>query len=175
MQSEASTNGEWRRIVPSGDHRINLQAAQILTSPASSVVESPDNGRLFLYVYPELALTTRGSGSLPYLQDLGSPLWQTSWVTCAEINPKTAERLDLPPGGSIVIKNDRGEITAQVRVSPGIRPDVIAVHSGGGRVHGGRYAAGIGANPLRLVKTEPGGDPRRVRREPTLVHIERVA
>jgi Molydopterin dinucleotide binding domain len=160
--------------VPPGEHRINLQAAQILTSPAASLVEASDTGRLFLYVYPELTLATRASGSLPYLQDLGSPLWQTSWVTCAEINPKTAEHLDLASGSSIKIKNDRGEITAQVRVSPGIRPDVIAVHSGGGRGHGGRYAAGIGSNPLRLVKTQSGGDSRSVRREPTLVHIERL-
>ena len=29
-----------------------------------------------LVVFPELALTTRGAGSLPYLQDLGSPLWR---------------------------------------------------------------------------------------------------
>ena len=169
-------HGEWRRVVPPADHRINLQAAQFLAkSPVPGGVESPDDGRLFLYVYPELTLTTRNSGSLPYLQDIGSPLWQTSWVTSAEINTKTAEHLGLAAGDSIKIKNDRGEITAQVRPSPGIRPDVIAVHSGGGRVHGGRYAAGIGSNPLRLVKTEPGGDSRRVRREPTLVRIERLA
>ena len=84
-------HGEWRRVVPLADHRINLQAAQFLArSPATGGVESPADGRLFLYVYPELTLTTRSSGSLPYLQDLGSPLWQTSWATSAEINTKTA-------------------------------------------------------------------------------------
>jgi len=83
--------------------------------------------------------------------------------------------LGLALGDTIKIKNDRGEVAAQVRVSPGIRPDVIAVHSGGGRVRGGRYAEGIGSNPLRLVKTEAAGDPRRVRRELTFVRIERVA
>ena len=169
-------HGEWRRVVPPADHRINLQVAEFSAkSQVPSRVEGPDAGRLFLYVYPELTLTTRSSGSLPYLQDLGSPLWQMSWVTSAEINPKTAEHLGLEQGDSIKIKNDRGEMTARVRVSPGIRPDVIAVHSGGGRVDGGRYAAGIGSNPLRLVKTEPGGDLWRVRREPTLVRIERLA
>ncbi len=169
-------HGEWRRVVPPADHRINLQAAEFSTkSQVPSRVESPDAGRLFLYVYPELTLTTRGGGSLPYLQDLGSPLWQMSWATSAEINTKTAEHLGLAQGDGIKIKNDRGEVTARVRVSPGIRPDVIAVHSGGGRLHGGRYAAGIGSNPLRLVKTEPGSEARRVRREPTLVHIERLA
>jgi len=168
-------HGEWRRIVPRGDHRIDLQAVQFATQPESVArVEGPDD-RLALYVYPELTLTTRGGVSLPYLQDLGSPLWQTSWVTSAEINPKTAVHLGLALGDTIKIKNDRGEVAAQVRVSPGIRPDVIAVHSGGGRVRGGRYAEGIGSNPLRLVKTEAAGDPRRVRRELTFVRIERVA
>ena len=169
-------HGEWRRVVPPADHRINLQAAELATKAQSySHDESAAAARHLLYVYTELALTTRGGGSLPYLEDLGSPLWQTSWVTSAEINTKTAERLGLEPGDNIKIKNDRGEMTARVRLSPGVRPDVIAIPSGGGRVHGGRYDAGIGANPLHLVKTEPGSDTRRVRREPTLVHIERLA
>lgn len=169
-------HGEWRRIVPPGDHRINLEAAPFATqSEVLARVESANEGRLLLYVYPELTLATRPGGSLPHLQDLGSPLWESSWVTSAEINPKTARHLELAPGDHVKIKNDRGEITVQVRVSPGVRPDVIAVHSGGGRVHGGRYSEGIGANPLRLVKTESSGDSRRVRREPTLVRIERVA
>lgn len=169
-------HGEWRRVVPPGDHRISLQTAEFsIKSPLGGRVESPDDGRLYLCVYPELTLTTRGGGSLPYLQDLGSPLWQTSWATGAEINTKTAEHLGLVHGDTIKIKNDRGEVTARVCVSPGIRPDVVAVHSGGGRVHGGRYDAGIGSNPLHLIKTEPGSETRRVRREPTLVHIERLA
>lgn len=168
-------HGEWRRVVPPAGHRINLQAAQLLTGwqpPARA--EGAEDGRLVLYVYPELALSTRTSGSIPYLQDLGSPLWQSSWVTVAEVNPRTAEHLHLKSGERIKIKNDRGEITAQVRTSPGIRPDVVAVHSGGGRVQGGRYAAGIGSNPLRLVKMERSSDSQRVRREPTLVRIERL-
>lgn len=169
-------HGEWRRVVPRGDHRIHLQAAQFATRPSvSGQTEAPGDGGLLLCVYPELALTTRVSGSLPYLQDLGSPLWQRSWVTCAEINTKTAAHLRLASGDTIKIKNDRGELTVGVRVSPGIRPDVVAVPSGGGRLVGGRFAAGIGANPLRLVKAEAGGDSRRGRREPTLVRIERVA
>jgi anaerobic selenocysteine-containing dehydrogenase len=168
-------HGEWRRIAPPANHRMNLQAAQFLSRPAvAGQGENPEAGRLLLYVYPELTLTTRISGSLPYLQDLGSPLWQSSWGTNAEINSRTAERLGLASGDRVKIKNDRGEIHARVRVSPGVRPDVVAVHSGGGREAGGRYAAGLGANPLRLVKTEPGGDSRRVRREATVVSVERV-
>lgn len=168
-------HGEWRRVVPPADHRINLHAAQMLTKPpVLGGSERPDEGRLLLYVYPELTLAARTSGSLPYLQDLGSPLWQRSWVTVAEINPATAVRFGLASGDAVSIRNDRGEVAAQIHVSPGIRPDVIAVHSGGGRAHGGRYAAGIGSNPMRLVKTDPGGDPRSVRREPTLVRVERA-
>jgi anaerobic selenocysteine-containing dehydrogenase len=167
-------HGEWRRLVPRGDHRINLQPVQFSTQPEAFARVEDTSGRLALCVYPELTLTTRGGAALPYLQDLGSPLWQTSWVTSAEINPKTAAHLGLALGDSIKVKNDRGEVTAQVRVSPGIRPDVIAIHSGGGRGHGGRYAAGIGANPLRLVKAEPTGDGRSVQRELTFVRVERV-
>jgi hypothetical protein len=133
-----------------------------------------DDDRLFLHVYPELTLAARTSGSLPYLQDLGSPLSEVGWVTDAEINPRTAERLGLARGSMIKIMNDRGQVTARVQISPAIRPDIIAVQSGGGRGNGGRYAAGIGSNPLRLVKLASAGDLRRVDRDPVLVRVERA-
>jgi len=169
-------HGEWRRLVPRGDHRINLQAVQFpVKSRILGEAEITTGDDLVLYLYAELALTTRVSGSLPYLQDIGSPLSQTGWVTSAEINPATADRLGLVDGDSVQVKNDRGEITARVRLSRGIRPDVVAVHTGGGRVHGGRYSQGVGANPLRLVAAGSEGDARRLRGAPSVVRIERRA
>lgn len=172
----AYAHQEWRRVVPLGDHRINLRSAQFPTkSAARRQIEQPDGGQLYLYLYSEPALATRPGGSLPYLQDLGSPLFQTGWVSSAEINPETARRLGLAHRDALRIKGARGEMTARVCLNPGIRPDVVAVAIGGGRVLGGRYAAGIGSNPLRVAAVE--ADPRssRVGTEPDIVEIKRVA
>lgn len=167
---------EWRRLAPVGDHRIQLQAAQFpAKSPVRTQIESPGNGELFLYLYAEPILATRTSGSLPYLQDLGSPLLQPGWVTSAEINPETAKHLGIAHGDRVKVESELGALTARVCASPGIRPDVLAVHTGGGRTHGGRYAAGIGSNPLRLAAA--GADVRSDRTgfEVQVVRVERLA
>jgi hypothetical protein len=165
---------EWRRIAPQGEHRIHLEAAQFpTTSLARKQIERPGNGELFLYVYSEPILATRPGGSLPYLQDLGSPLLQPGWVTSAEINPETAKRLGIVHGGRLRVESARGELTARVCVTPGIRPDVVAVHTGGGRIRAGRYAAGIGSNPLRVVAAGgPGEEPDS---GPEIVRVKRQA
>ncbi len=161
---------EWRRIAPQGAHRIRLEAVQFPAKPPGrGPIERLATAELLLYVYSEPILATRTGGSLPYLQDLGSPLLQAGWVTSAEINPETAKRLGVVHRGRLRVESARGALVARVCVTPGVRPDVVAVHSGGGRVHGGRHAAGIGANPLRLVTagspadgTEPGPEVVRV-------------
>ncbi len=166
-------HGEWRRLVPGGDHRINLEAIEVQATPQRVQL---DNGELLLDLYAVTPLSTRTAGSLPHLQDLGSPFTETGgWVTGAEIHPKTAQRLGIAHGDTVEIESGRGKIRARMLVSPGIRPDVLAVHTGGGRVHGGRYSAGIGSNPLRLVTTVDGNGRRRVGATQTKVRVHRVA
>lgn len=168
-------HGEWRRVVPPGDNRINLEPLRAAFRPrALETPETPTDGALFLYVYPEFLLTTRTSGSLPYLQDLGSPLSQKGWVTSAELNPATAQRFGLAHGDRVKISNEYGEIEAVLALYAGIRPDVIAVHSGGGRVSGGRYAAHIGANPLRLLSARDADTAGRLLWRPTSVQVAAI-
>jgi anaerobic selenocysteine-containing dehydrogenase len=145
-------HGEWRRVVARADRMIDLGPVRraIEWDGAGERGEGPDSA-LLMYVSPDLALDTRVGGSLPYLQDLGSPLYQAGWTTGAGLNPGTAARLQLAAGAGVRVRSARDEIVARVYVSPGIRPDVVVVHTGGGREHGGRYAAGLGSNPLRLV------------------------
>jgi molybdopterin-containing oxidoreductase family iron-sulfur binding subunit len=165
-------HGEWRRLVPGGDHRVDLETLAVQARPQAARVDENDDNALLLHLYAELALSTRVTGSLPYLQDAGSPLGQAGWVTSAEINPKTAQRLALVDGDSTEIEGARGKVKVRVRVSPAIRPDVIAVHTGGGRVRGGRYAAGIGANPLRLLRIADAGERRRPGVAQTVVRVQ---
>ncbi|MBI5504282.1 MAG: molybdopterin-dependent oxidoreductase [Deltaproteobacteria bacterium] len=169
-------HGEWRRVVRGGASRVNLEPLRLAFRPrAFETPEGPEEGALFLYVYPEPLLTTRTGGSLPYLQDLGSPFCQKGWVTSAELNPVTARRLRLAHGDHVRVSSERGELEAVVVSSAGIRPDVVAVYIGGGRVAGGRYAAGIGANPLRLLAEQDAGDAGRSPSLPTSVRVTVIA
>ncbi len=168
-------HGEWRRLSPHGEHRIDLRPVERSSEPdALRRPQPPFGDKLSLYVHPELALGVEMGGSLPYLQDIGSPLTERGWETTVEINAATALRLGISHGDRVTLRNDRGVVTAVARLSQGIRPEVIAIHTGGGRVRAGRFAAGVGANPMVLVATrlEPGTGLSRI--EPTFVEVRRV-
>ncbi len=144
-------HGEWRRIAPHAGHRVDLEAGRFLASGVSaSLPDTAGHEELMLNVYSEISLQTGENGSLPYLQDSASPLSQAGWTLSAELNAETAAELGIAHGSPIEISSAQGVIKAVAVLSACVRPDVVAVHTGGGRSAGGRYAAGIGANPFVL-------------------------
>ena len=52
------------------------------------------------------------------------------------------------------MSSPHGSITVRVRVGPRVVAGVVAIPVGLGKRAGGRWAAGIGSNPLRLVSGE---------------------
>jgi anaerobic selenocysteine-containing dehydrogenase len=52
------------------------------------------------------------------------------------------------------VSSPHGSITVRVRVGQRVVPGVVAIPVGLGKRAGGRWAAGIGSNPLRLVSGE---------------------
>jgi molybdopterin-containing oxidoreductase family iron-sulfur binding subunit len=74
-----------------------------------------------------------------------------AWQTWVEINPHTADRLDMQDGDIVRVISRAGEVEAIVYVYPGIREDVVAMPLGQGHEHYGRYAQERGSNPVRLL------------------------
>jgi anaerobic selenocysteine-containing dehydrogenase len=58
------------------------------------------------------------------------------------MNPKTAAERGLKDGDKILVSNQLGAITTNVRVTEGIIPGVIAISYHVGREHSGRYGSG---------------------------------
>jgi anaerobic selenocysteine-containing dehydrogenase len=73
------------------------------------------------------------------------------WSTWVEMNPSTAEELGIESNDVLKITSDAGEIELPVYKYPAIRPDVIAIPFGQGHTAYGRFAAGRGVNPLKLI------------------------
>ncbi|MEW6092954.1 MAG: molybdopterin dinucleotide binding domain-containing protein, partial [Chloroflexota bacterium] len=117
-------------------------------------------GEFLLHVYPS-ALMGDGSGAnKPWLQETPDPMTTVMWNSWVEINPKVAEELGLHDDDLVRIVSPYGEIEASVYRYPAIRPDVIAMPFGQGHTAYGRYAAGRGSSPARLlpVKISGAGD-----------------
>ncbi len=169
-------HGEWRRLAPGGDHRIDLAAVRVPARPTLSPATAGSHDRgLLLYVTTEQTLSVRPGGSLPYLQDIASPLAEMGWTNTAELNPETAHHLDIEHGGRVLVSSEHGEVEARAVLSPAIRPDVVALHTGGGRVYGGRYDAGVGSKPLELLSGRLQDSGFALPRDPTLVRVKQTA
>jgi anaerobic selenocysteine-containing dehydrogenase len=96
-----------------------------------------------------------GDGSLahlPWLQELPDVLTSAMWSSWVEIHPQTGERLGIKPGDLVEIASSQGSVHAAAVLSPGIAPDMVAMPVGQGHQNFGRYATGIGANPLSILE-----------------------
>lgn len=104
-----------------------------------------------LYPFANLGLSDGRGANLPWLQEMPDPMTTARWETWIEINPQTAQQLGVENNDVVSIHSPYGEIEAVVVVSPGIRPNVVAVPIGQGHTDYGRYAKGRGSNPMDLL------------------------
>ena len=163
--------GWWNAAAPS-------EAAALSASSAASsgslvpMVKLEEEGAFYLVTYA----THFGDGSganRPWLQETPDPTTTVMWNTWVEINPNTARELGIEHDDLVKVKSAAGEIEAAAYLYPAIRPDTIAVPFGQGHTALGRYAAGRGANPMKLieVKVNEAGD---LALSDTLVTIEKT-
>jgi len=135
-------------------------------------------GDFFLQIYPSPVLGDRGANK-PWLQELPDPVSKIAWQSWIEIHPTAAERLDVISGDLLTVRTEAGAtVTAAAYVYPGVRADTLAMMFGQGHrpatpggpraVTGypdgtvlegyGRYASGVGVNPLDVAPAafDPG-------------------
>jgi len=72
------------------------------------------------------------------------------WDSWAEIHPETADALGVKEGDELEISSVHGSLLVKAVIFPGIHPEAIAVPLGQGHSVG-RYAKGIGVNPLSIL------------------------
>jgi Fe-S-cluster-containing dehydrogenase component/formylmethanofuran dehydrogenase subunit D len=73
------------------------------------------------------------------------------WGTWVEIHPDDATRIGVHEGDAVEIVTPHGKIEAGAFVTNGIRKGSVAIPMGQGHTEFGRYADGVGANPVKLL------------------------
>jgi menaquinone reductase, molybdopterin-binding-like subunit len=91
------------------------------------------------------------SAHLPWMQELPDVLTTAMWSSWVEINTKTGEKLGIQQGDLVEITSQAGSLRAAAVLSPGISPELLAMPVGQGHESFGRFASGIGANPLSIL------------------------
>jgi anaerobic selenocysteine-containing dehydrogenase len=112
---------------------------------------APDAYPFHFLPYASTAFYDGSSAHLPWLQEMPDPMTSAMWSSWVEINPRTAERLQVDTGDLVEITSQHGSVQAPVVITPGIAPDIVAMPVGQGHESFTRYASGRGSNPIAVL------------------------
>ncbi|MBI4320377.1 MAG: molybdopterin-dependent oxidoreductase [Chloroflexi bacterium] len=104
-----------------------------------------------LIVFPSNSLLSGQVAHLPWLQGLPDPTSTVVWQSWIEINPSTAERLNIRTGDLLVVESPSGALEVPAYLHPATAPNVVAMPGGQGHTRFPRYAGGRGSNPQDIV------------------------
>lgn len=119
---------------------------------------SLDNERDYpfhLKIFQPLAFAGLIHANQPFLQDISSFYAKQKWSSWIEINPKTAEKLDIREDDWVWVESTSLKLKFRARLTPGAMPQVVNIPMGLGHKALGRWAKGIGEDPGRLMTHHP--------------------
>ncbi|MEK7475056.1 MAG: molybdopterin-dependent oxidoreductase [Candidatus Coatesbacteria bacterium] len=154
--------GGWRERESS--RRANGGAGGLLRFPPTRP-PAPADARAFplrLHTYVPLAFSGGSGAHLPYLLSMAGSELSEQWETWMEIHPQTAKELGIGHGARVRVQSAAGMVRARARLSEDVLPGVATLPIGLGHTAMGRWAAGVGANPIELIgsgESWPQGEP----------------
>ncbi|MBP1648070.1 MAG: actB, partial [Bacteroidetes bacterium] len=105
-----------------------------------------------LIIYPSISFFDGRGANRPWLQELPDPMTRLVWGSWIEIHPDDAAMLGVRDGDGVTLETARGQIEAGAFITHGIAKGSVAVPMGQGHAAFGRYASGVGSNPVRLLE-----------------------
>ncbi|HWP84250.1 MAG TPA: 4Fe-4S dicluster domain-containing protein, partial [Terriglobia bacterium] len=111
----------------------------------------------FLHVYPSSRYYDGRGANRPWLHEIPDPITNVVWDSWVEVHPELARKLGVVKGDLLRVESPAGQLEAPVYLYEGVRPDTIAIPLGLGHSSYGRYARGVGVNPVALLPA--GEDP----------------
>jgi molybdopterin-containing oxidoreductase family iron-sulfur binding subunit len=124
--------------------------ARVVPAVRAAAPIEQSSGNMYLVVYPHPMLGDGRGANKPWLQEIPDPVTKILWQTVAEMNPATAEKMGLENGDHVTVQTSAGSLTLPVLRYPGIQRDTVAIATGRGHTHAGRYAK-AGFNPLEIL------------------------
>lgn len=168
--TESSATRFWRAALESGgwwdaayapsaefattDRRYQFETGPLEGMRPDAMVPTAESTHV-LHVYPSAALGDGRSAHLPFLQELSDPMTSVRWGSVVELSADSAAELGVARGDLVEVESAEGRVRARAHVTPGVRPEVVAVAAGQGHTQFGRYAQDRGINPFALLRVTP--------------------
>jgi molybdopterin-containing oxidoreductase family iron-sulfur binding subunit len=123
-------------------------------APAGAAAAAPvfeGTGEYALVVYPSYRFFDGRTANRPWLLELPDPVTKVPWDMWVEVHPNTARKLEVVQGDVLEVRSPYGAVRLPAYVWPGVREDAVAIQMGMGHEGFGRWSAGRGANPMKLL------------------------
>lgn len=123
----------------------------------------PVTSELYFIATPSIRFFDGRGANRSWLCEVPDSLSQVSWQTPILVHPDSLKQHDLREGDIINITSKWGRLEAPVYETTGVRPGILVMGIGQGHNAYGRYAEGMGVNPIGIFssETEPvSGGPR---------------
>ena len=134
---------------PAPPLRFHFQAGWNAPAWAGDPVTYP----LTLLAYRPLGYAEGSGANQPWLRHLRTRQDQRPFEAPATMHPDDAA--GAKDGDLITVTSPSGSITLPVQLDARTRPGTIAIPLGGGHTAFGRWAKGVGANPMHLLPSGP--------------------
>ncbi|MFH1981518.1 MAG: 4Fe-4S dicluster domain-containing protein [Pseudomonadota bacterium] len=162
-KGSVSSEMDWLDVIQTGG-RFDAPGAPVARDtppvPAASfadlfhrIVDVPASDLAFTAV-PSLRFFDGRNANRPWLCEVPDPITSTAWQNPVVIHPDTAAKLGIAQGDMVRIQSKWGRVGAPVYESADVVPGLLAMHMGQGRTAGGRWAEGVGTNPLDVLPSE---------------------
>jgi anaerobic selenocysteine-containing dehydrogenase len=112
---------------------------------------APDTYPLRLLLFDTNTLWGGRTALTPLMLEMTGHRQDVAWDSWVEIHPETAARLRIEEGDQVRLESPVGSLVTRALVAPVVPVDVVAMPRGLGHRDFGRFANGVGANPLPLV------------------------
>jgi anaerobic selenocysteine-containing dehydrogenase len=176
----AQTQGGWWSAPAQAGSIGAANKSTVMGKQVPATVAAPEfagSATDFPFNFQPFVTPSFGDGSaahLPWMQELPDVLTTAMWSSWVEINTKTGEKLGIQQGDLVEITSQAGSLRVAAVLSPGIAPDLLAVPVGQGHESFGRFASGIGANPLSILASVVEHDTGSLAWAATRVKLARV-
>ncbi len=143
----------WEHTVAAGLLQLPTQQRSLRMQPQVPTIKpvtADQNFPFTLIPFPQLGLYDGRHANLSWLQEMPDQITTIVWDSWAEIHPETAARLKVKTGDIVEIRSTHGSIKVKIFEFNGIHPEAVAIPMGQGHSRG-RYAAGVGVNPVKIL------------------------
>jgi molybdopterin-containing oxidoreductase family iron-sulfur binding subunit len=147
----------------------NSAAAPVTAAPAASapLAYNPVDGGVEILFRPDPTIWDGRYANNAWLQELGKPLFKTTWENVIAISPAFAERLGAGNGDTLRITSAGRSVEGPAWILPGQPEKAVTLFLGYGRRNAGRVGNGIGYDAYSIrTAAAPWSAPGTVERLP---------